>query len=133
MPQHLLLYDDDCGFSRWCVGKVLAWDRPRRLQPLPLQAPESDELLPGMATERKMASWHLVAPGGEVYSGGAAAAPLLRLLPGGRPLAALAAAFPGAADRLYRWGADRRSLFGKPLRGASVQRADRRIALRRAR
>ena len=33
-----------------------------------------------------MASWHLVVDG-DVYSGGAAAAPLLRLLPGGRPLA----------------------------------------------
>jgi predicted DCC family thiol-disulfide oxidoreductase YuxK len=55
-----------------------------------------------MDDERKMASWHLVTKDGRVYSAGAALPPLLRLLPGGRPLAALAAAFPRLTERGYR-------------------------------
>jgi hypothetical protein len=44
-----------------------------------------------------------VTPDGTVYSAGAAFPPLLRLLPGGRPLAALAAAFPSLTERAYRY------------------------------
>ena len=50
-----------------------------------------------------MASWHLVTDG-TVRSGGAAAAPLLRLLPGGRPLASIAAPAPGCSASAYRPG-----------------------------
>ena len=68
-----------------------------------LQDPEADELLGGMDEERKMASWHLVTVDGRVYSAGAAFPPLLRLLPGGRPLAWLTATFPGLTERAYRY------------------------------
>jgi hypothetical protein len=47
----------------------------------------------GMDRERKMASWHLVAPNGRTYSGGEAVPQLARLLPAGAPIAALATAF----------------------------------------
>ncbi len=66
-----------------------------------------------MPESERLASWHLVGPDGQVRSGGAAAAPLARLLPGGRPLAALFEAFPRATDRAYRWVADHRGAFGK--------------------
>lgn len=55
-----------------------------------------------MDEERKLASWHLVTADGKVYSAGAAFPPLLRLLPGGRPLAALTAAFPRLTERGYQ-------------------------------
>lgn len=97
-----ILYDRSCSFCRRSVERVLRWDRNRRLRPVALQDPEADELLGGMDEERKMASWHLVTADGAVHSAGAAFPPLLRLLPGGRPLAALAAAFPGATERGYR-------------------------------
>jgi predicted DCC family thiol-disulfide oxidoreductase YuxK len=50
-----------------------------------------------------MASWHLVEEDGTVNSGGAAFSPLLRRLPGGRPLAWLTAALPGPTERAYRY------------------------------
>jgi predicted DCC family thiol-disulfide oxidoreductase YuxK len=59
-PAAAILYDADCGFCRWSLGKLLAWDRPRRLRPVALQDPEADALLGGMEEERRMASWHLV-------------------------------------------------------------------------
>jgi hypothetical protein len=43
--------------------------------------------LMGMDRERKMASWHLVAPNGRTYSGGEAVPQLARLLPAGAPIA----------------------------------------------
>jgi len=28
--QSVLLYDEDCGFYRWSLDKILAWDRRKR-------------------------------------------------------------------------------------------------------
>jgi predicted DCC family thiol-disulfide oxidoreductase YuxK len=108
----VLLYDAECGFCRNAVARVLAWDRAGRLRSAPLQGPEADRLLAGLAAEEKMASWHLVI-GGQVHSGGAAAKPLLRLLPGGPPLASVLAAFPGTTDRAYRLVARNRDRVGR--------------------
>ncbi len=62
-----------------------------------------------------MGSWHLVTPDGRMYSAGAAVSPLLRLLPGGRPLAAVADAFPKTTERAYRWVARHRERLGRSL------------------
>jgi predicted DCC family thiol-disulfide oxidoreductase YuxK len=113
MRQAVLLYDSDCGFCRWSVDKVLAWDRGGKLESMELQDAKADSLLGSMDEDVKMSSWHLVAPDGRVYSAGAAAPPLLRLLPGGKPLAALLAAFPGVTDRAYRTVARNRDRFGR--------------------
>jgi predicted DCC family thiol-disulfide oxidoreductase YuxK len=128
--RHAILYDRDCGFCRWSLGVVLRWDRGRRLWPVALQEPPAGRLLAGMPEEERMASWHLVAPGGEVASAGAAFAPLLRLLPGGGPLAALAHRFPGAAESGYRWVAGRRGVLGRMVPRRTAERADARIAER---
>ena len=111
-----MLYDADCGFCKWSLDKLLAWDRRRRLRPVAIQSPEGDQLLAGMTEDERLASWHLVLPSGEVRSGGAAAEPLARLLPGGRPLAAVFAAFPRATERAYRWVADHRSALARLVR-----------------
>jgi predicted DCC family thiol-disulfide oxidoreductase YuxK len=113
MKTATLLYDSDCGFCRWSVDKVLAWDRRRALRVLALQDPEAKALLPGMDEAKKMASWHLVAPDGQVYSAGDAAPPLLRLLPGGRAPATLLEAFPRLTNRAYRFVARNRDSFGR--------------------
>jgi predicted DCC family thiol-disulfide oxidoreductase YuxK len=128
-PRATILYDRDCGFCRWALSKVLAWDRSGRLRPAALQDPEAEQLLAGMPQERRMASWHLVSDG-EVRSGGAAFGPLLRGLPGGRPLARLAEAAPGATDRAYRLVAGNRDKLGPRLTAGAKRRADRRIAAR---
>jgi predicted DCC family thiol-disulfide oxidoreductase YuxK len=77
-PAAALLDDAACGFCRRAVARILAWDRHHRLRPVALQDPEADELLQGMDEEQKMASWHLVASNGSVYSGGAVADPNAR-------------------------------------------------------
>jgi predicted DCC family thiol-disulfide oxidoreductase YuxK len=122
-----ILYDADCGFCRWSLGQVLRLDRHRRLRPISLQSPEADILLAGMPHERRMASWHLVADDGRVYSGGDAFAPLLRLIPGGDPLARALAAFPALADVGYRAVAGQRSFLGRLIPAASAARARERI------
>lgn len=128
----IVLYDRDCGFCRWALSKLLAWDRRRRLRPVALQDPEAGRLLAGMPEETRMASWHLVDEGGRVSSGGRGFVPLLRVLPGGRPLADVAARIPGPLDRAYRFVAGRRSKLGPLLSDGAKRRADRRIAARAA-
>jgi predicted DCC family thiol-disulfide oxidoreductase YuxK len=123
MKTATLLYDSDCGFCRWSVDKVLAWDRRRTLRPLALQDPEAEALLPGMDEAQKMASWHLVTQDGRVYSAGAAAPPLLLLLPGGKAPATLLAAFPRLTDRAYGFVARNRDRFGR-LVGAKACAVD---------
>jgi predicted DCC family thiol-disulfide oxidoreductase YuxK len=142
---HPLLYDPDCGFCRVCVAVVLRWDRDSRLRAIPLTSIEGKDLLAGMPESARMASWHLVLPrwwgnGPEnatnphhlaaeaVFSGGAAFSPLFRLLPGGAPLARITDRFPGPANRAYRWVADHRSAFGKPIPDRVRRWADRVIS-----
>jgi predicted DCC family thiol-disulfide oxidoreductase YuxK len=125
-----ILYDRDCGFCRWSLAKLLGWDRHRRLRPVALQDPAADRLLAGMSEEERMASWHLVEPGGTVHSGGAAFAPLLRMLPGGVPLAGVAERMPGLMEGGYRFVAGHRSAIGPRITDGAKRRADRRIAAR---
>ena len=126
----VILYDADCGFCRWTLAKLLAWDRGRRLRPLELQDPRASELLEDVPEERRMESWHLVTTEGRVESAGDALPALFRLLPGGGPLAAAAERAPGAARTLYRAVADRRSAFGRLVTGGARRRADARIRRR---
>ena len=128
----VVLYDADCGWCRWSLAKILAWDRDRRVRAVALQDAEADALLAGMAPAERMASWHLVTAEGRRHSGGAALAPLLRLFPGGPPVARCAEAVPGLTDRGYRWIAEHRTLFVRSLRGSWIERADGRIRERSA-
>jgi predicted DCC family thiol-disulfide oxidoreductase YuxK len=132
MPLPTVIYDSDCGFCRWSLAKVLAWDRRRALRPLPLQSQEAEQLLRGMSEQERMASWHLVERNGGVRSGGAAFPSLLRELPGGAPLAAVAARAPRLVDRAYRWVAGHRDTFGPLVTAGAARRANGRIAARLA-
>jgi predicted DCC family thiol-disulfide oxidoreductase YuxK len=109
MTTHPIVYDPDCGFCRVCVAVLLRWDRHGRLRPV---------------AREDLDSWQLVLADGTVRCAGAAFAPLFRLLPGGAPLGRLADRFPGASERAYRWVADHRTAFGKPLPGAAKRWAD---------
>jgi predicted DCC family thiol-disulfide oxidoreductase YuxK len=126
----ILIYDSDCGFCRWCLGKVLAWDRRRAVRPVALQTPAAQRLLAGMPSDARMSSWHLVDRNGEVHSAGAGFPPLLQLLAGGGPLAWLTARFPGATESAYRMVSGNRSIFGRWVSDGAKLRADRRIAER---
>ncbi len=114
--QPVVLYDEDCAFCRWSLGKILAWDRHKRLRPVAIQSDEGQRLLASMPESERLDSWHLVLPSGEVRSAGAAAAPLAELLPAGRPLAFLFRSFPGLTERAYRRVAANRSRFARWLR-----------------
>src|SRR3989440_3637163 len=109
----LVLYDADCGMCKWLLALLLRWDREPRLRPVALQGAEAQRLLADLAPAERMASWHLVSPDGERRSGGAALPALLRLLPAGRPAAAVLDRSPRLTERGYRWVADHRSQLSR--------------------
>jgi predicted DCC family thiol-disulfide oxidoreductase YuxK len=125
-----LIYDSDCGFCRWCLGKVLAWDRRRTLRTVALGTPDANRLLAEVPVAERARSWHLVDADGRVRSAGAGFPPLLRGLPGGGPLAALTTKFPTATESAYRFVSGNRSLWGKLVTDGAKRRADARIAER---
>jgi predicted DCC family thiol-disulfide oxidoreductase YuxK len=113
------------------VAKVAAWDRHGGVRLVPLQdRAEADLLLPLMDERTRMASWHLVMPDGEVSSAGRGVAPLLRLLPGGAPVARLTSAVQWLTDRAYDFVAAHRSGLGRLLSGRARTRADARLRSR---
>jgi predicted DCC family thiol-disulfide oxidoreductase YuxK len=128
----IVLYDADCGWCRWSLAQLLRWDRRRRLATLPIQVPAADAILAGLTPQQRLASWHLCAPDGRLYSGGTALAPLFALLPGGAPVARVAAALPRSTAHVYRWIAAHRRLLSRPLRPAAIARADKLVDERRS-
>jgi predicted DCC family thiol-disulfide oxidoreductase YuxK len=129
-PAVTVLFDRDCGFCRWTVGKLLAWDRRGALRPVAIQSDEGARLLADLTPAERLASAHVVDAAGRRTSGGDAIAPVAAVLPGGRPLAALARRAPGAARAGYRAVAGRRGRWGRLVTEAAKARADERIARR---
>jgi predicted DCC family thiol-disulfide oxidoreductase YuxK len=120
-----VFYDADCGFCRWSAERLRRWDRRGRLRFAPLTSNEAERVLGDLPDRVRFDSWHLLDEAGQVSSAGAAIPPLLQRLPGGTPVATVAARFPRATDRAYRWVADHRDLFGRFLpRSACAVRPD---------
>jgi predicted DCC family thiol-disulfide oxidoreductase YuxK len=115
MERHVVLYDEGCGFCRWSLDRLLRWDRFGRLRAVAIQSEEGSRLLADLAVADRLASWHLVMTDGRRYSGGAATAPLARLLPAGAPVAIAAETFPQTTDRVYRWIASHRGTISERL------------------
>jgi predicted DCC family thiol-disulfide oxidoreductase YuxK len=131
-PAVTVLYDHDCGFCRWSVGRLLAWDRAGGLRPLAIQSAEGQLLLADLTPEQRLATAHAVDAAGRRTSGGDALAAVAAVLPGGAPLAALGRRAPALARAGYRAVAGRRTLWGKLVSDAAKARADERIAQRSA-
>jgi predicted DCC family thiol-disulfide oxidoreductase YuxK len=110
-----VLFDEDCGVCRWSARQLQKWDRSGVLRFAGIRSAEGDRLLGGMDPDVRLASWHVAAGNGAVWSGGFAIPVLARRLRGGAPLARLAEAFPTATDRLYVWIAAHRSVLGTLL------------------
>jgi predicted DCC family thiol-disulfide oxidoreductase YuxK len=110
-----LLYDDDCGFCRWFADRIRRWERAGALTFTSIQSGTGQELLRAVPPELRLATMHVVAADGRVWSGGEAARELLRVLPGGSLPAALAGAFPETTDRIYRLAVRHRTTFGRWL------------------
>src|SRR5207245_9789881 len=45
LERGVILYDQDCGFCKWSLDKILAWDRSKRLRAVPIQSDEGERLL----------------------------------------------------------------------------------------
>jgi predicted DCC family thiol-disulfide oxidoreductase YuxK len=129
-PAVTVLYDHDCGFCRWSIGRLLAWDRAGRLRPLAIQSGEGQRLLADLTPAQRLATAHAVDAAGRRTSGGDAMAPIAAVLLAGAPLAALARRAPSLARAGYRAVAGRRSVFGRLVSDAAKARADQRIARR---
>lgn len=128
MDHWALLYDADCGFCKTITVGLLKWERHGRLVPHSIQSDEGQALLGDLTPEQRLASVHLIAPNGERMSGGAALPPLLRLLPGGGPPAAMLARTPGLTSRTYEWVADHRVQLSKFVPGKLKRRASARLS-----
>jgi predicted DCC family thiol-disulfide oxidoreductase YuxK len=122
-----VLYDAECGFCAWILSGLLEWDRAHRLRPTALQHSEARQLLAGVHSAERMASWHLISPAGARYSGGAAVAQVFRLLPGGRMPAAVFTHFPRLTEKAYRWVADHRSRLSRLIPTTAKRNARRRV------
>ena len=111
-----MLYDRDCGFCKWSLNWILRWDRRGRLRPVAIQSEEGQALLAKVPESERLDSWHLASPSGEVRSAGAAAEPLMRLLPRSRLLGLVFRTFPRLTDRAYRFVARNRDQIARVLR-----------------
>jgi predicted DCC family thiol-disulfide oxidoreductase YuxK len=111
--ERVVLYDSDCGFCKWSLDKLLAWDRRRALRPVPIQSREGESLLAPIPPDKRLDSWHLITPDGAIHSAGAGAPFLFEVLPGGRPFAAIFRAFPGVTQRAYGWVAGHRDRLAR--------------------
>jgi len=125
-----LLYDSHCGFCRATMGLLLAWDRRRRLRPVALQSEEGARLLPDLTPEQRLEAVWVIPESGIPHTAGAAAPVVLRELPGGAPLAALAERVSGATERGYALVAGNRSTLSRLVPASLVRRADALIARR---
>jgi predicted DCC family thiol-disulfide oxidoreductase YuxK len=125
-----VLYDEDCGVCRWSADKLRAWDRGGSLSFAALQSAEGDGWLSHTDNATRYASWHVVTADGRVYSGGAAAPVVLRLLPGGGPFASVMAAMPATTERLYQVAVRNRERLGRAIgaRACSVDPSRARLS-----
>jgi predicted DCC family thiol-disulfide oxidoreductase YuxK len=119
----MVIYDGDCGLCKTLLALLLRADRNRRLTPLALGTPAADALLHDLTPEQRNASWHLIDPAGRRESAGAAAAPLLALLPGGAVPGNVLARFPRQTEQAYRAVADNRSAIGRWVPSGVKRRA----------
>jgi predicted DCC family thiol-disulfide oxidoreductase YuxK len=131
-PAVTVLFDHDCGFCRWSVGLLLAWDRAERLRPVAIQSDEGQHLLADLTPAQRLASAHAIDAAGRRTSGGDAFATVAAVLPGGAPVAALGRRAPALARLGYGAVAGRRALFGRLVSERAKARADERIAQRSA-
>jgi predicted DCC family thiol-disulfide oxidoreductase YuxK len=110
-----VLYDEDCGFCRWCAHKLRRWDRRGWLTFASIQSAPGADLLLAVPVAERLDSMHAVTPDGRVWSGGLAVQVIVTELPGGRTLASIAATFPGSTERIYRLVARHRNRLGGVL------------------
>jgi predicted DCC family thiol-disulfide oxidoreductase YuxK len=125
---YTLLYDDNCNICKVITDAVLSWDGRRGvLQALPIQSDGGRRLLAGVAVERHLETFHVVAADGVVASGGPALALLLSLLPGGAIPGRVLDALPKPTAAAYAWVARNRVALSRWVPSRLKRRASRRL------
>jgi predicted DCC family thiol-disulfide oxidoreductase YuxK len=124
----VVLYDGECGFCGVMLALLLSWDRAHRLDAAAIQSPRGAELLADVAQEERLESWHVIDARGVRRSAGAGIPVVLDALPGGKPLARLAARSPRATASAYAWVANHRTLLSRLLNARTRAWAVRVIA-----
>lgn len=109
MAEVTLLYDEGCGF---CTRLAARLAKAPGIAAAPIGSPVGSLLLRDLSRVERYASVHVVDRIGRRWSAGAALSPLLRGLPGGRPVAAACDALPGLAEHGYRLVARNRGRLG---------------------
>ena len=128
----LVFYDEDCGYCRWSVAKLLRFDRDRRLRLIAIQSQQGEHLLAAIPPELRLASAHLIDSDGRLYSGGEAAAPIAAALPSLARAAPLLRRLARPVNAGYNLVAANREQFGRLVGSSSRERADRSIAAHQA-
>ena len=130
MTRPTVLYDAECAFCRWSLAHLLRCDPHEKLRIVPLQSADAAVLLPRLTATERAAAAHLVTADGRVFSGGAAALPLARLLGAGAPVVALLRVLGAITPGGYRLIAANRALLSGVIPSGARRRADRRVAQR---
>lgn len=128
----LVFYDEECGYCRWSVARLLRFDRDRRLRLIAIQSPEGERLLADVAPELRLESAHLIDGDGKLFSGGDAAAPIAAALPSLARTAPLLRRLSRPVNASYNLVAANREQFGRLVGSSSRERADREIAAHQA-
>lgn len=105
-----VVYDEDCGACRWTAERLRRWDPAGNLAFESIQ--RAGDLLAAVPPEDRLDAMHAITRDGRVFTAGAAVPVIVRELPAGAPVGALAARLPGLTERLYRAAADHRTQIG---------------------
>lgn len=118
MERPRLVYDDDCGFCRFCVSHALELGEFE-----PVGFSEMDDDLRARVPDDYEECMHLVTDT-DVYSCGEAVEQVAKRTGATGWWLTVAAKglpkYPEARERLYRWAADRRGLWGSFVRKESL-------------
>ena len=115
MDSLTVLFDEECGLCRWSAGKLRRWACDGTLRFVGIRSPEGGRILRDVDAGTRLASWHVAADNGAVWSAGAAVPLLARRLRGGAAIAWLAETVPETTERLYGWVTTHRMQIGRLL------------------
>lgn len=105
-----MLYDEDCRFCTRLAGWLAG---APEIAAAPIGSATGSLMLRDLSPAERYASVHVVDGLGRRRSAGAALPPLLRKLPGGRPIAAACDALPGLTEHAYRLVTRNRGLLSR--------------------
>jgi len=113
-----LLYDEECGLCRAAARATVRLAARGRVRATGLRTDRAATLLPGQSEDERLRSFHLAAPTGRTWSGGAAVPATIALLPLLRPVADAirrSRALRGTTDAAYGWVAGHRPAVARWL------------------